>query len=135
MDTARIDPTLLPPSAKRLVRVIGWDRTWALLESWGGQRIALHDHGHREVWALLGAERIRTLRAEFGAAVELPRATLALRRAHHAAMRAARADGATYNQLAGAFGCTRRTAINVCGPASNDETDPAQPDLFGPDGQ
>lgn len=133
MDAARIDPALLPPSAKRLVRVLGWDRTWALLESWGGQRIALHDHGHRGVWQLLGADSIRTLRAEFGAAVELPRATLALRRAHHAAMRAARANGATYNQLAGAFGVTRRTAINVCGPASNDAGPAAQPDLFGDD--
>jgi hypothetical protein len=115
----QIDPTLLPPQLRELVRILGMGQALRLCRAWGGQRRwipaapgAAADH----LRALLSDESIQRLAASdfAGREVQIPRVGKAEQQLTHAAIRRDRQEGATLNTLAERYGYTTRRVQQIC---------------------
>jgi hypothetical protein len=130
----RLDPTLLPPQIRQLVRLLGTTDAVALLRTWGGQRRWVPTDPDRACPTLrtcLSPSGLAALCAsEYGGlSTDWPKIDKVLLQSIHAAMRADRAAGATANDLATRYGYTRRRAASIA-PSSPPSQPDLHPDLF-----
>lgn len=114
----RIDPSLLPPQIRMLVRLLGTEDAVSLLRTWGGQRRWVPADPARacpQLRACLSDAGLTALcQSQFGGcATDFPKVDKVLRQAIHTAMRADRAAGATLNDLASRYGYTNRRARDI----------------------
>jgi hypothetical protein len=114
----RLDPSLLPPQIRMLVRLLCTEDAVALLRTWGGQRRwvpadpALACPDLRA--CLSPAGLIALCQSQFGGlATDWPKVDKVLRQSIHAAMRADRAAGATANELAKRYSYTSRRVRTI----------------------
>jgi hypothetical protein len=127
----RIDPSLLPPQIRELIRILGTEEALRLLRQWGGQRRwvpAQADLASDQLRSMLSAQGLAALCVSRfgGVSTDWTKADKVLMQAIHAGMRADRAAGATANEVASRYGYTTRSvrAIAPCRPDS--DTDSAQ---------
>lgn len=130
----RLDPTLLPPQIRQLVRLLGTTDALALLRAWGGQRRWVPtdpDRACPTLRASLSPAGLAALCASQygGLATDWPKIDKVLLQSIHASMRADRAAGATANDLATRYGYTRRHVATIA-PLSPPSPPDLHPDLF-----
>jgi hypothetical protein len=133
----RLDPSLLPPQIRELVRILGTEEALRLLRQWGGQRRWVPerpDLASAQLRGMLSPEGLIALCASrfAGQSTDWPKSDKALSQAIHTAMRADRAAGATANELAARYGYTTRRVRTLAPKSFASETDPAtlQPDFW-----
>ncbi|WP_295452051.1 hypothetical protein [uncultured Thiodictyon sp.] len=130
----RLDPSLLPPQIRKLIRLLGTEDAVNLLKTWGGQRRwvpADPTLATPQLRACLSPAALAALcQSEFGGlATDWPKVDKVLRQSIWAAMRADRAAGCTANDLAVRYGYTRRRARTIA-PAHAPFSPDLQRDLF-----
>lgn len=130
----RLDPSLLPPQMRMLVRAIGTPDALALLRLWGGQRRWVPADpalASPELRAALSPAALTALcGSQFGGhATDWPKLDKARLQSIHAAMRVDRAAGATANEIASRYGYTARR-VRTIAPSSPDLQADLQADLF-----
>lgn len=113
-----LDPSLLPPQIRSLLRILGTADTVSLLRLWGGQRRIIPFDPRTTTGALQGAlspDGLRALcRSEFGGLrIDLPKLDKVVRQAIHAAMREDRVEGVALNQIAARYGYTSRRVRQI----------------------
>lgn len=128
-DLDLVNPDLLPPLMRNLVRLIGLPETLRLLEARGGipTYIPAHPDQSTELKAVLSAAALEALaRSEYaGHRVELPKPDKVIAQLRNHAIRNARTQMSAA-QVARTFGLTRRHVINL---SASDAEDPTL-DLF-----
>jgi hypothetical protein len=133
----RLDPRLLPPQVRDLIRILGTEDALRILRQWGGQRRWVPEHpalASAQLRGILSPEGLAALCSSrfAGQSTDWPKADKALGQAIHAAMRADRAAGATANELASRYGYTTRRVRTIApkSPASDTDSVPLQPDFW-----
>ena len=121
----------LPPSARDLVRWVGWRGAMAIIREMPGARIYSPERGPTwspmadaryarvaELCGERGADRL--YREILGTVFEVPTCRAAIRRARNRALRAAYDAGAAAEQLCVEFGLSRRAVFYVLKEADED---------------
>lgn len=124
IDADQIDVSVLPPQMRRLIELLGFDVTLKLLKARGGRRIWIPKTaaGDRVLAQVVGHRALETLVEHYaGEMLELPSDEKLITQVRNRLMVAARADGASYAELAEQFGVSRRWAIEVCNAAAEDD--------------
>jgi hypothetical protein len=124
----QINADLLPPQARKLVRLIGMAQTLKLLELRGGitLRIPVKAEDSDVLLAILPLAAVQKLSESMpGQRLELPKCDKIIKQLRNLAIRQARAQHSA-SQLATAYGLTRRHIINLTRPLPDD----SQADLF-----
>ena len=127
----RIDPSLLPPQIRELIRILGTEEALRLLRQWGGQRRwvpAQADLASDQLRSMLSAQGLAALCASRfgGVSTDWTKADKVLMQAIHAGMRADRAAGATANEVASRYGYTTRSVRAIAPSRPDCDTDSAQ---------
>ncbi|MFO1417275.1 MAG: Mor transcription activator family protein [Methylotetracoccus sp.] len=127
------DDALIPGQLRPLVEVAGWPAVCKLVEAYGGTRLYVPkslgpDH---ELARLIGFDEALALAALLGGEphFDIPRCAGLARAARDAGLRADRAAGMTFSQLARKYHMTERNVLNILGR----ERDERQGELFAVD--
>ena len=118
----------LPPTARNLVRLVGWSGAFALLRELRGARIYCPASGPDEagqrfcrVAELAGADAARRIYAEYrGSVLEIPSCREALALARNRALRRAFDQGARVEALCVDFGLSRRRVFEILKTSDSD---------------
>lgn len=123
-----VNPDLLPPQARNLVKLIGMANTLTLLEKRGGitLRIPVNALESDVLLAILPVEAVQALsEAMPGQRLELPKCDKIIKQLRNLAIRQARKNQSA-SQLATAYNLSRRQIINLTRALPDD----SQADLF-----
>jgi hypothetical protein len=124
----RLDPSLLPPQIRELIRILGTEEALRLLKEWGGQRRWVPERpslASAQLRGLLSQEGLAALCASrfAGLSTDWPKPDKAFAQAIHAAMRADRAAGATANEIASRYGYTTRSVRSIAPATPSSDRD------------
>jgi len=131
IDLSVVDVSQLPPQVRELVRWIGLEQTYALLVERGGlpTYVPASPGADTILSEILEPEALERLCRELGGrTLDTPKADKIWRQVRDAAIREARAAGATHWALARQYRLSRRQIQNICN-AQPEEPDPTG-DLF-----